>query len=47
MYKRQGLVRQWLHAVELGFTHPGSGEWVTFTSEYPEDLQAAIDQLRG
>lgn len=45
--KRLGLVRQWLHAVELGFTHPGSGEWVTFTSEYPEDLQAAIDQLRG
>ncbi|MFC0359550.1 MULTISPECIES: RluA family pseudouridine synthase [Kytococcus] len=45
--KRLGLERQWLHAVELGFTHPGSGEWVTFTSEYPDDLQAAIDQLRG
>ena len=45
--KRLGLVRQWLHAVQLGFTHPGSGEYVTFTSEYPDDLQAAIDQLRG
>ncbi|WP_462417339.1 RluA family pseudouridine synthase [Kytococcus sp. Marseille-QA3725] len=45
--RRLGLERQWLHAVELGFTHPGSGEYVTFTSEYPEDLQAAVDQLRG
>ena len=29
-----GLERQWLHAVGLGFEHPGTGEWVTFTSDY-------------
>lgn len=37
-----GLVRQWLHAVRLGFTHPGTGEWVEFASEYPEDLAHAL-----
>ena len=40
---RLGLERQWLHAVGLGFEHPGSGEWVRYTSEYPTDLQAALD----
>jgi len=40
-----GLDRQWLHAVGLGFEHPGSGEWVRFTSEYPTDLQAALDRI--
>ncbi|GMA18962.1 RluA family pseudouridine synthase [Arsenicicoccus piscis] len=44
--KRIGLDRQWLHAVELGFTHPGSGEWVTFTSPYPADLEHALEALR-
>ena len=38
-----GLQRQWLHAVELGFEHPGSGEWVTFTSPYPPDLHHALE----
>ncbi|MFN8076351.1 MAG: RluA family pseudouridine synthase [Kineosporiaceae bacterium] len=38
-----GLTRQWLHAMRLGFDHPGSGEWVEFSSEYPEDLAAALD----
>jgi 23S rRNA pseudouridine1911/1915/1917 synthase len=42
---RLGLERQWLHAVGLGFEHPGSGEYVTFTSPYPEDLQRALDRL--
>ena len=41
------LDRQWLHAVELGFEHPGSGEHVTFTSPYPEDLARALDLIRG
>ena len=40
---RLGLERQWLHAVELGFEHPGSGEWVTFSSSYPADLKHALD----
>ena len=44
---RLGLERQWLHAVELGFEHPGSGEQVRFTSPYPGDLVAALEQLRN
>ena len=44
---RLGLTRQWLHAKQLGFTHPGSHERVLFTSEYPADLQHALDVLRG
>jgi 23S rRNA pseudouridine1911/1915/1917 synthase len=42
-----GLVRQWLHATELSFEHPTSGELVTFTSEYPEDLRRALDLVRS
>jgi 23S rRNA pseudouridine1911/1915/1917 synthase len=43
---RLGLSRQWLHAVRLGFDHPGTGEWVEFSSEYPEDLAVALERLR-
>ncbi|MGL4745873.1 MAG: RluA family pseudouridine synthase [Dermatophilaceae bacterium] len=43
--RRLGLERQWLHAVGLGFEHPGTGEWVTFESNYPDDLQVALDRL--
>ena len=42
---RLGLERQWLHAVELGFEHPGTGEWVTFTSPYPADLAEALRRV--
>lgn len=45
--KRLGLKRQWLHATSLGFTHPGSGKWMEVSSPYPEDLQQALDTLRG
>lgn len=44
---RLGLTRQWLHATELGFTHPETGDWVTFTSEYPADLVTALERLRA
>ncbi|WP_146339176.1 RluA family pseudouridine synthase [Nesterenkonia sp. NBAIMH1] len=37
-----GLTRQWLHAVELGFAHPASGEYVEFRSEYANDLSEAL-----
>ena len=40
-----GLERQWLHAVELGFLHPRSGDWVSFTSPYPDDLRRALEQV--
>lgn len=43
---RLGLVRQWLHAMELTFVHPGTGRPVTFTSQYPADLQQALELLR-
>jgi len=41
--KRLGLERQWLHAVRLGFEHPGTGEWVEYTSDYPTDLARALE----
>jgi 23S rRNA pseudouridine1911/1915/1917 synthase len=44
--KRLGLTRQWLHARELGFAHPSSGEFVRFVSPFPADLQQALDRLR-
>ena len=44
---RLGLTRQWLHAVQLSFEHPATGEWVTFTTGYPADLQHALDVLRA
>lgn len=46
MSGRLGLARQWLHAHELSFAHPSSGEWVTFTSDYPADLAQALEVLR-
>jgi 23S rRNA pseudouridine1911/1915/1917 synthase len=44
---RLGLQRQWLHAVRLGFQHPISGSPVAFTSEYPADLQHAVEVLKA
>ena len=43
---RTGLTRQWLHAVRLGFDHPGTGQRLTLTSPYPDDLTAGLDKLR-
>jgi len=43
---RLGLTRQWLHAKKLGLTHPSSGQWVEFETDYPNDLQHALDVLR-
>jgi 23S rRNA pseudouridine1911/1915/1917 synthase len=43
---RVGLDRQWLHAVRLGFEHPESGDYVTYESSYPDDLQHALDVIR-
>jgi 23S rRNA pseudouridine1911/1915/1917 synthase len=45
--RRLGLERQWLHAVRLGFNHPDSGAYVEFESDYPEDLAAALEHVRG
>jgi 23S rRNA pseudouridine1911/1915/1917 synthase len=43
---RLGLARQWLHARELAFTHPATGEEVRFVSGYPDDLEHALAVLR-
>ena len=48
--KLRGMVnnlgRQALHARCLGFIHPTSGEYVEFTTEPPDDLQALLNYLR-
>ena len=44
---RLGLARQWLHAKELGFIHPRTGDPVSFTSEYPPDLTEALRILNA
>ena len=41
----KGLTRQMLHALTLGITHPGSGRWMEFRSEMPEDMKAFIAML--
>jgi 23S rRNA pseudouridine1911/1915/1917 synthase len=45
----QGIVRtlgrQALHAAELGFEHPVTGEEMLFTADLPDDLAALLDAL--
>ena len=43
---RLGLERQWLHAAQLGFVHPGSGEYQIFRSDPSPDLASALETLR-
>jgi len=43
---RTGLSRQWLHAHRLGFEHPETGEYVEFSSPYPDDLARALEIIR-
>ena len=42
---RLGFARQALHAAELGFLHPISGEFVSFSAPVPNDMQELIDEL--
>jgi 23S rRNA pseudouridine1911/1915/1917 synthase len=44
---RLGFRRQALHAAELGFLHPASGEAVRFASKTPVDLETLIVELGG
>ncbi len=39
------LARPWLHATELGFVHPTTGEELRFTSEPPAELIEALAPL--
>jgi RluA family pseudouridine synthase len=39
------LSRQFLHASQLGFVHPGSGEYMELASSLPEDLAGVLKCL--
>jgi 23S rRNA pseudouridine1911/1915/1917 synthase len=45
--RKYGLERQFLHAHRLAFAHPLSGERLSFTSELPADLAAALRAARA
>jgi len=45
--KRIVFGRQMLHAKLLGFTHPATGDFMEFTSEMPDDMREAVEQLGG
>ena len=45
--RRYGLERQFLHAHRLAFAHPLSGAAMSFVSELPADLSAALDAARA
>lgn len=46
LLERLGFARQALHAAELGFVHPVTGESIRFSSDLPPDMRELIDQLR-
>jgi 23S rRNA pseudouridine1911/1915/1917 synthase len=45
--KKLDIDRQWLHAKELGFSHPITGEQLHFVTEYPKDLAEVLVKLRA
>lgn len=45
--QRTGLKRQFLHASELAFDHPTTGERMRFASDLPVGLQNMLDKLRN
>ena len=40
------ISRQALHAYHIEFTHPATGEYMTFETDLPEDIRSAIDRLK-
>jgi 23S rRNA pseudouridine1911/1915/1917 synthase len=45
--RKYGLERQFLHAHRLAFAHPRSGERLSFSSQLPADLAAALAAARA
>ncbi len=45
--KAFGLTRPFLHAAGLGFEHPTSGEFLSFESPLPADLETVLAQFDG
>ena len=43
----RGFRRQALHAEKLLFTHPATGEAMTFSAERPDDQRLLIEALRA
>ena len=43
--QRLSISRPWLHAKVLAFNHPATGERMSFTAEYPEDLTRSLGLL--
>jgi 23S rRNA pseudouridine1911/1915/1917 synthase len=43
--QRLQISRPWLHAKDLSFKHPASGEQIAFTAQYPEDLTRSLGLL--
>lgn len=41
------LNRQALHARKLAFVHPATGEWMSFSSKLPDDMQQVITRWRN
>jgi len=43
--ERLEMHRPWLHARQLAFTHPITGEYLSFNCEYPSDLTRSLATL--
>jgi len=43
---KMGIEGQMLHAGKLGFTHPGTGEYIEFESDLPENYKKVLADLR-
>jgi 23S rRNA pseudouridine1911/1915/1917 synthase len=41
-----GAARPMLHAASLGFSHPGTGQWMSWKSPLPEDMARLLARLR-
>lgn len=42
----EGFTRQALHAETLGFEHPTTGEWLSFSADLPQDLWHLLQLMR-
>ena len=43
--QRLSISRPWLHAKDLAFNHPATGERISFTADYPADLTRSLALL--
>ena len=43
--QRLQISRPWLHAKELAFSHPATGERISFNAQYPADLTRSLSLL--